>query len=189
VTGTTIFSGNTTIGGDLNVSGTTKLLTVQSGSTSDQVLVYNTSTNAVERKTDVTSSPWSAYTPVWTAASVNPVIGNGSITGSYYVIGKTCFVRVRVVMGSTTTYGTGAWYISLPVTAASAYGVIMPATMLNNGITWYSGLVNGGRLGNTSITEIQWQNTGGTADGISSSIPFVWGSTDEFEFNGSYEIQ
>jgi hypothetical protein len=91
-------------------------------------------------------------------------------------------------MGSTTTYGTGAWYISLPVTAASAYGVIMPATMLNNGIAWYSGLVNGGRLGNTSITEIQWQNTGGTADGISSSIPFVWGSTDEFEFNGSYEI-
>jgi hypothetical protein len=60
--------------------------------------------------------------------------------------------------------------------------------MLNNGAAWYSGIVNGGRLGNTSKSEIQWQNTGGTADGISPTVPFTWGDTDELEFNGSYEI-
>jgi hypothetical protein len=35
---------------------------------------------------------WTSYTPVWTAASVNPVIGNGSLQGWYKVIGKTCCV-------------------------------------------------------------------------------------------------
>ena len=133
-------------------------------------------------------SAWTSYVPVWTAASVNPVLNNGTITGQYKLIGKTCFVRLRLQMGSTTTYGTGAWYFSLPATAASPYGIIMPATMLNNGTDWYSGTVNGGRLGNSSKTEIQWQNTGGTADGVSPTVPFVWGDTDELEFNGSYEI-
>jgi hypothetical protein len=149
----------------------------------------NTTTYKATRETLLGSQiPWTPYTPVWTAASVNPVIGNGSITGFYYLIGKTCFVRVRLLMGSSTNYGSGAWYISLPFTAASAYGVIMPSTMLNNGVNWYSGLVNGARLGNVSKTEIQWQNTGGTADGVSPTIPFTWGDGDELEFNGSYEI-
>jgi hypothetical protein len=133
-------------------------------------------------------SEWTSYVPVWTAASVDPVLNNGTLTGKYKLIGKTCFVRLRLQMGSTTTYGTGAWYFSLPFNAVSAYGVIMPATMLNNGAAWYSGIVNGGRLGNTSKSEIQWQNTGGTADGISPTVPFTWGDTDELEFNGSYEI-
>jgi hypothetical protein len=131
---------------------------------------------------------WTSYTPVWTAASTNPVIGNGTITGAYKVIGKTCFVRARVVMGSSTTYGSGAWYISLPVSASTAYTIIMPATMLDNGTNWYSATVNGGRLGSTSRSEIQWQNTSGVAVSITSTVPFTWGSTDEFEFNGSYEI-
>jgi hypothetical protein len=116
------------------------------------------------------------------------VIGNGTITGAYKIIGKTCFVRARVLMGSSTTYGTGAWYISLPVSASTAYTIIMPATMLDNGTNWYSGTVNGGRFGSTSRSEIQWQNTSGVAVGIEATVPFTWGDTDEFEFNGSYEI-
>lgn len=58
-----------------------------------------------------------AYTPVWTASSVNPAIGNGSIVGRYLNLGGYCtIVRVIVTMGSTTTYGTGSYAISLPVT-------------------------------------------------------------------------
>ncbi len=31
---------------------------------------------------------WTSYTPIWTAASSNPFIGNGSSTGQYKLIGK-----------------------------------------------------------------------------------------------------
>lgn len=168
-------------------------LPTYTGNTSDMFIPVNNSGNTttykVTRETLLGSQiPWSSYTPTWTASSVNPSIGNGSITGNYAIIGKTCFVRVRVAMGTTTTYGSGAWYFSLPVTAASPYGVIMPATMLDNGNNWYSGLVNGGRLGDTTKSEIQWQNTSGVSVGLTSTIPFTWGSSDELEFNGSYEI-
>ena len=134
------------------------------------------------------STAWTSYTPTWTALGSNPSIGNGTITGAYKVIGKTCFVRGRILMGSSTTYGSGAWLIGLPFTASSPYGVQIPASLLNNGAAWYSGLMNGGRNGNSSYSEIQVQNTGGTADGISSTYPFTWGDTDDFSFNGSYEI-
>jgi hypothetical protein len=131
---------------------------------------------------------WTSYVPTWTALSSNPAIGNGTITGAYKVIGKTCFVRGRILMGSSTTYGSGAWLIGLPLPAASPYGIQIPASILNNGTAWYSGLMNGGRNSNTSYSEIQIQNTGGTADGISSTVPFTWGDIDELSFAGSYEI-
>jgi hypothetical protein len=134
------------------------------------------------------STAWTSYTPQWTAASVNPALGDGTITGQYKVIGKTCFVRGRLVMGTTTTYGTGAWYFQLPFTASSAYGIQIPASFLDNGINWYSGLMNGGRLGSSTRSEIQWQNTSSVAVGLESTVPFTWGNLDEISWNGSYEI-
>lgn len=131
---------------------------------------------------------WTSYTPQWTSGGTFPVLNNGTATGAYKVIGKTCFVRGIIVMGTTTTYGTGAWLISLPITASLAQSILIPAVMLNSGVAWYSGLVNGGRIGNTSKAEIQWQTAAGTADPLSATVPFTWGSADAFSFNGSYEI-
>lgn len=59
-------------------------------------------------------TPWSAYTPSWTGASVNPAIGNGGLTGYYRRVGDSAEVRVEMNSGTTTTYGTGDWYFSLP---------------------------------------------------------------------------
>jgi hypothetical protein len=134
------------------------------------------------------NTAWTSYTPTWTGLSSDPAIGNGTITGAYKVIGKTCFVRGRIKMGSTTTYGGGAWLIGLPLTASSPYGIQIPASLLNDGIAWYSGLMNGGRTGASDKSEIQVQNTGGTADGISPTFPFTWGTADELSFSGTYEI-
>jgi hypothetical protein len=133
---------------------------------------------------------WTSYTPQWTSGfSPFPVLNNGTATGAYKVIGKTCFVRGIIVMGTTTTYGTGAWLISLPITASLAQSILIPAVMANLPTGgWYSGLVNGGRIGNTSKAEIQWQTAAGTADPLSATVPFTWGSADVFSFNGSYEI-
>ena len=58
---------------------------------------------------------WQSYTPVWTAATTNPVLGNGTLVGRYCQIGKTVWVKFRLTIGSTTTLGSGDWSISLPV--------------------------------------------------------------------------
>lgn len=69
---------------------------------------------------------WTPYTPVWTAAITNPSLGNGVIQGRYKQIGKTVFYNFILTPGSTSTFGSGFWKISLPVTGYGAgrlYGV------------------------------------------------------------------
>lgn len=131
---------------------------------------------------------WTSYTPVWTAASVNPVIGNGSLQGWYKVIGKTCFVRGNIVMGSSTTFGSGEWYVSMPFTASHADAILMTANLLDNGSAWYNAVLNGARAGFNFKTAIQYQSTGGTALDVNATQPFTWANSDRFLWNGSFEI-
>lgn len=64
-----------------------------------------------------TGGTWVSYTPVWTESSgVQPSIGNGTLTGLYYQLGKFVVARIELRPGTTTTYGnsTGVWQFSLP---------------------------------------------------------------------------
>lgn len=131
---------------------------------------------------------WTPYTPVWTAASTNPVIGNGTIEGYYKVVGKTCFVRGNIAMGSTTTFGSGEWYVSMPFTASHADAILITANLLDNGTAWYNATMNGARAGFNNRSAIQYQNTGGTASDTNATQPFTWTTSDRFIWNGSYEI-
>jgi hypothetical protein len=178
--GTLIVKGSTTLGdtnvdstiitGSLNVSGSTNL------------------TGSVTINESRIDNGWTAYTPQWTAASVNPAIGNGTIEGWYKVVGKTCFVRGNIAMGSTTTFGSGEWYVSMPFTASHADAILMSATLLDNGSAWYNATMNGARAGFNHKSAIQYQVVGGTADSITPTGPFTWTNGDRFIWNGSYEI-
>lgn len=133
---------------------------------------------------------WTSYTPIWsTDGATQPVIGNGSITGAYKQIGKTVFVRVRLAFGSTTTGGTGAFYFSLPVSASIASGIQFPCSILDNGNAWYQGTVNGEYGGFTDKTAIIGQSAGGanSSQGVTSTFPIGFGTSDSIQFNGSYE--
>ena len=60
------------------------------------------------------SGAWTTYTPVWTASTTNPTIGNGTLQGRYIELGSAVFGEVRIVAGSTTNRGSGTYAISLP---------------------------------------------------------------------------
>jgi len=133
--------------------------------------------------------PWTSYVPVWTASSANPVIGNGTITGSYVIIGKTCFVRGNIAMGSTTTFGTGEWYVSMPIPAINADAILLTASLLDNGSAWYNAIMIGARAGFDTKAPLQYVNfTNGTASDVNVTQPFTWANGDRFIWNGSYEI-
>lgn len=59
------------------------------------------------------------WTPTWTAVTTNPAIGNGSLNGRYFQINKLVIAEMTLITGSTTTYGSGRWRFTFPVTAAS----------------------------------------------------------------------
>lgn len=82
---------------------------------------------------------WQAYTPVWTGSTTNPVIGNGVLAGRYCQIGKTVFYRGTLQAGSTTTFGSGTYGISLPVTSAAlvSQGIIGTAWVRDSSVGDY----------------------------------------------------
>lgn len=65
-------------------------------------------------------NPWTLYTPVLTTSGTAPSLGNGTLTGAYMQAGKYTAFRIKLVVGSTTTLGTGELRITFPVTASSS---------------------------------------------------------------------
>jgi hypothetical protein len=172
-----IISGNTYTSGLTATTVTSPTVSATTLST----ITFNLSGSQIE-------SAWTSYTPVWTASGTNPVIGNGTIEGYYKLIGKTCFVRGNIAMGSTTTFGSGEWYVSMPFTAKHADAILLTATLLDNGSAWYNATMVGARAGFNDKAPIQYQTTGGTANDVNSIQPFTWTTSDRFIWNGSYEI-
>jgi transcription elongation factor len=74
------------------------------------------------RAADIPTGTWLDYTPTWSSSGTAPVLGNGSLTSRYCQIGDLVIYQGRLVAGSTTTYGTGTYGLSLPVTAYNAFG-------------------------------------------------------------------
>jgi hypothetical protein len=134
----------------------------------------------------VTGTAWTSYNPSWTASGTAPVLGDGQLTGKYKQIGKTVFVRVHLVLGSSTTTGTGNWRFSLPVAAAASDGVVMPATYLDNTVNWHIGVVTCEYDGSTAyVVPLKGTSPSGA---VNATDPFTWGTGDALTFNGSYEI-
>lgn len=131
---------------------------------------------------------WTSYTPSWSTPGTQPSIGNGTLSGAYKQIGKTVFVRVRLVFGTTTAGGTGDWQFGLPVSASSAAGIQFPCSILDAGNAWYQATANGQYSGVTDRTSIIGQSSGAnSSQGITSTFPITWGNLDSLQFNGSYE--
>lgn len=83
--------------------------------------------------------PWTAYTPNLTATVANPNIGNGTITGRYRQSGKTVHFVIDILIGSTTTRGSGFWQVSLPVAPRTGSSHVAHGHLGAVGVGDYSG--------------------------------------------------
>ena len=61
-----------------------------------------------------------AFTPTWGSSGTAPSIGNGSILGEYVRAGGVVHWRVTITPGSTTTFGSGEYTVSLPTACRGA---------------------------------------------------------------------
>ncbi len=73
------------------------------------------------KATDIFTGLWTAYTPTWTSSGTAPVLVNGTIQGRYCQMGKLVIAEGRMNAGTSTTYGTGTYSWSLPVTSANPF--------------------------------------------------------------------
>ncbi|CAL9530333.1 hypothetical protein [Streptomyces sp. enrichment culture] len=135
---------------------------------------------------------WNTYTPVWTADTTAPAIGNGTLTGKYAVVGKVCHFSTLVTFGSTTTFGSGYYTLSLPVTSGALGGLVQ-----------FSGVATASSVravlfcqptastGATAYT--LWGPTSSTSPdlnqiGSSGVLGTAWSSTSAIRITGTYEV-
>lgn len=82
-----------------------------------------------------------AYTPVLTSGGTAPSIGNGTITGSYSRSGATTTIAGELIIGSTTSLGTGGLNISLPAAMKNDINFAGGVVYMNRGGTVYEGFL------------------------------------------------
>ena len=134
---------------------------------------------------------WQSYTVSWTADTTNPAIGNGTLTGRYIVIGKLCTYVLGLVMGSTTTYGSGNWAFSLPINAVNTAGINFygVAHLRKVGTANYERIAQISPSLSTSVINLFTDPTpGSNSANLSETVPFTWGEGDALGFEITYEI-
>lgn len=141
--------------------------------------------NAADTKY-VAQGTWASWTPVWTASTTNPTIGNGTITGGYISYAKLVHFWIQVIFGSTTTVGSGTYQFNLPVSERALRwtfnGVVRDVSTSDTYPVFAERtsalFLRGGRLPTTA---------GNPLSILSSSLPITWATGDEIFFSGTYE--
>ena len=125
---------------------------------------------------------WQSYTPTWTAATTNPSIGNGTLSGRYIQIGTLVYCQFTMRAGSTTTFGSGIWRFSYPVAPNTTYANLYQVGSiyaLDNGAANYNGITQyAGATYMSLIISGNW---------VSATAPFTWANGDYLEVNTIYE--
>jgi len=140
--------------------------TVTAGNVIDPTAFGNAVVNAIN------GMAWTSYTPTY----ANFTLGNGTATHRYAKINDVVFVWDQIVMGSTSTMGTGMT-MTLPVTAPGTEtfldGVI--SSTITNNLTpalW--------RPSNSSNQALTYSNSAGATSTVfvqcTATVPFTWAS-------------
>ncbi|MCG0061746.1 hypothetical protein L0F81_00330 [Streptomyces tricolor] len=127
---------------------------------------------------------WTVYAPTWTA-STNPSLGNGTLNGRYFKLGRLVVAEVTLFPGSTTTYGSGSWAFSLPVTSAtkSTTSLVLARMFDQSASANYPG---SGQIGSNDTAARFIAAAGNTAN-VSATSPFTWAAGDECRITMVYE--
>lgn len=130
--------------------------------------------------------PGVTYTPTWTAASVNPAIGDGTISGWYTRNGNVITATITVVMGGTTTFGTGEYIFSLPVaTTVTDRNFVGAVHALDSGNAYRAGscvLAPG-----VDADTVRCYGDAGST-GYSPTVPHTWASGDTLNISITYIV-
>ncbi|MEU0831304.1 hypothetical protein [Streptomyces sp. NPDC005969] len=129
---------------------------------------------------------WTTYTPTWTAATTNPSIGNGTLTGRYMKVGRTVTVSLLLIPGSTTTLGSGVYLFGLPFPAAADVVSCLGPARISGTATWLGHILVGASGSSANLT---FSNTATDTRGanMSESRPEVLAATNQVRATITYQ--
>lgn len=139
----------------------------------------------------INTGAWTAYTPAWTSTGTLPVLGNGALAGRYTRIGKTIHGVIYTAMGSTTTFGTGNYLWSLPVSAQNAlfdWQALGTAKGYHAGSNLFGQITLMAGTGGAKI-RVMYSATApaGAETYVAQTQPWTWATGDDITFHFTYE--
>lgn len=157
---------------------------------SDQ-FVYGTQAGTTQ---NLVPQAWVPYTPTWTGSVSSPAIGNGMLRGAYTRSGKTVSLRIHMVAGTTTTFGSGAWRFALPappiaLDSTSMYHVGTVMLIDRSDGADYPGTAFCGAADNFIGVSTAIGGTATQPGAVTSAIPFTWANMDSLHIQITYEAQ
>jgi hypothetical protein len=143
---------------------------------------------------NVVTDGWTSYSPTFSASGGGAAVGNGTITAKYNDFGKQRTLHIRMVMGSTTTYGTGQFLFTAPPGS--------PANARSVGVAYFQATAHPDNPDDPNNATRNADYTGaclfsgsfiacksnGATSNIDHSIPFTWMTGDEIALQITYEI-
>lgn len=147
--------------------------------------LWNTTDNDWDLAGGGSSGPWTAYAPVWTATITPPALGNAIVNAAYKQVGKTVHFRMDIAFGSTSTYGSGVFLFSLPVTPkdlTTNHGINVSGYCEDFAVAGH--IIVSGRFYADTLTMSLFLSNG---TDIGATVPFTWGSGDYIRVSGFYE--
>ena len=127
---------------------------------------------------------YTSYTPTLTADTTAPTIGNGTMNGLAHRKWNAAQAVINITWGSTSTFGSGQWYFSLPYPDVSSYKYIGRAFMKDASTGFvYEGLA----CSIAGSQKVQVFMAGGTGTVLSPSTPFTWAQGDELRIQIDYD--
>lgn len=127
---------------------------------------------------------WTTYAPAWATSGVAPAIGNGTKTGRWRRVANDDLIHVqmKLIMGSTTTYGTNEWTLSLPATA-HADDPLQGCGHIYDFGTFYRPFVTR----KSSVTTVLIVAGTGGVGLVTNTAPHTWATSDELVLSLTYQ--
>ncbi|MCP3820057.1 hypothetical protein NLX86_18750 [Streptomyces sp. A3M-1-3] len=184
-----------TVGSDGTVTTTDgviarRLETYQNAAVNDRIVITLSGSGnwlAVGRMLTTGDPAWATYTPSWLGSTTNPSIGNGTLTGRYTLIGKTCHAAVIVIPGSTTAFGSGTYTFGVPFMSADDAVAYLGVARLTSGST-YIGQVNLGAGGTVANATFPASTTDTRGANMSQIAPATFANGNILRMSLTYQI-
>lgn len=130
---------------------------------------------------------WQSYTPVWTASTTNPNVGNGTLIGRYQKVGRDVHFHINLTCGSTTTFGSGNYNWTMPPFVAANLGASMIGVAQLLGTNRWAGQIVVSPAA-TSVSTFFPPSLGDCRLAFhSASVPETMNSSTQVRITGSYE--
>jgi hypothetical protein len=161
----------------------------EGGSVSSPNYIYNLDsaggvtidTTKTLRVTDAAN--WTTYSP--SISGTGWALGNATVTARYRQEGTTVHFRMWITWGSTSTYGSVAPVLALPLTAKDLHAGAFYAEANDVGSNVY--LLYPSQASTTGV-RCNVIGASGASVALTSTVPFTWVTGDMLVLAGTYEI-